>query len=201
MFVRLAREGSPAAREAVVARFMPLARQLARRYQAVAELEDLEQVAAMGLVKAIDRFDLERGLAFSSYAFPTIVGELKRYLRDLGWSVRVPRTLQELYVRLERETADVSAQLGREPTAAELAERVGRHGGAGARGPPDGHGTARRVARRAPARRRRRRRSHVEIGIVERGFAAAEASAELGDLLQVLPPGPVPCCACASRRT
>lgn len=124
LFQRLAREGTPAARDAIVTRFMPLARQLARRYGRGAELEDLEQVAALALLKAIGRFDPERGLAFSSFAFPTIVGELKRYLRDHAWSVRVPRALQELHLRAERATRELTAELGRAPTPAELAERV-----------------------------------------------------------------------------
>jgi RNA polymerase sigma-B factor len=125
LFARLARERTPAARDAIVERFMPLARQLARRYAGAAEPEDLEQVAAIGLVKAIDRFDAGRGLAFSSYAVPTIAGEIKRYLRDHAWTVRVPRELQESSIRLDRATSDLTAQLGRVPTAAELAARVG----------------------------------------------------------------------------
>ena len=101
LFARLARERSPAARDAIVERFLPLAYQLARRYRNVEDIDDLEQVAAMALVKAIDRFDPQRGLAFSSFAFPTILGELKRHLRDRGWAIRVPRDLQELAGRLE----------------------------------------------------------------------------------------------------
>ncbi len=95
---------------------MPLARHLARHYQGGGEREDLEQVAALGLVKAIDRFDPARGVAFTSYAVPTIVGEIKRYFRDLGWSVRVPRELQELAARAERETDRMTSRLGRVPT-------------------------------------------------------------------------------------
>ncbi|MBE2320347.1 SigB/SigF/SigG family RNA polymerase sigma factor [Solirubrobacter sp. CPCC 204708] len=125
LFARLARENTPAARAAVVERFMPLARQIARRYSRGLDLEDFEQIAAVGLVKAIDRFDPERGLAFTSFAVPTIAGEIKRYLRDHAWSVRVPRDLQETYIRLDRATADLTPELGRAPTAAELAERVG----------------------------------------------------------------------------
>jgi RNA polymerase sigma-B factor len=125
LFARLARERTPAARDAIVERFMPLARQLARRYAGAAESDDLEQVAAIGLVKAIDRYDAGRGLAFSSYAVPTIAGEIKRHLRDHAWTVRVPRELQESSLRLDRATEELTAQLGRAPTAAELAKRVG----------------------------------------------------------------------------
>jgi RNA polymerase sigma-B factor len=125
LFDRYARERTPAAREAIVTRFLPLTRQLARRYGHGADLEDLEQVAALGLVKAIERFEPERGLAFSSFAFPTIAGEIKRYLRDHAWSVRVPRGIQETYLRIDRATSELTAQLGRAPTAGELAERVG----------------------------------------------------------------------------
>jgi RNA polymerase sigma-B factor len=118
--------GDPAAREALVQRFLPLARQLARRYQRGGEaLDDLVQVASLGLLKAIERFDPERTTAFSSFAVPTILGELKRHFRDRGWSVRVPRDLQELAVRVEREGDVLSRELGRAPSVAELAERMG----------------------------------------------------------------------------
>ncbi len=103
-------------------RFLPLARQLARRYQHAGEpLDDLYQVASLGLVKAIDRFDPARETAFSSFAVPTIVGELKRHFRDKGWSVRVPRDLQDLTIKVGRLTADLERTLGRAPTTAELA--------------------------------------------------------------------------------
>src|SRR5256884_830997 len=88
----LMQSGDPGARDALIERFLPLARQLARRYQRAAEpLDDLVQVASIGLVKAVDRFDAARGVAFSSYAAPTILRELKRYFRDSGWAVHVPR--------------------------------------------------------------------------------------------------------------
>ena len=127
LLVRYHREGNPAAREQLVERFLPLARHLARRYGQGAEpIDDLIQVASLGLLKAIDRFDPARETAFSSFAVPTIMGELKRHFRDKGWSVRVPRDLQELAVKLDREANDMSRTLGRIPTPAELAERTDR---------------------------------------------------------------------------
>jgi RNA polymerase sigma-B factor len=103
-----------------------LARQLARRYQRGGEqLDDLVQVASLGLLKAIDRFDPARETAFSSFAVPTILGELKRHFRDKGWSVRVPRDLQELAVKVDKVAEEMSREIGRAPTPAELAERTG----------------------------------------------------------------------------
>ncbi|MGI8781921.1 MAG: SigB/SigF/SigG family RNA polymerase sigma factor [Solirubrobacteraceae bacterium] len=126
LLVRYHLEGDPAAREQLVARFLPLARQLARRYQRGGEqLDDLVQVASLGLLKAIDRFDPARETAFSSFAVPTILGELKRHFRDKGWSVRVPRDLQELAVKVDRVGDDMSRELGRAPTPAEIAQRTG----------------------------------------------------------------------------
>jgi RNA polymerase sigma-B factor len=123
---RYHRDGDPAAREALVQRFLPLARQLARRYQRGGEpLDDLIQVASLGLLKAIDRFEPDRPSAFSSFAVPTILGELKRHFRDRGWSVRVPRDLQEMAVRVERVTEELSRSLGRAPTAGEIGEHIG----------------------------------------------------------------------------
>jgi RNA polymerase sigma-B factor len=124
--VRYHRDGDPAAREQLVARFLPLARQLARRYQRGGEqLDDLVQVASLGLLKAVDRFDPERETAFSSFAVPTILGELKRHFRDKGWSVRVPRDLQEMAVKVDRVADEMSREIGRAPTPGEIAERIG----------------------------------------------------------------------------
>jgi RNA polymerase sigma-B factor len=120
---RYHRDPSPASRDALVERFLPLALHLSRRYVAGNEREDVEQVAAIGLLKAIDRFDPERGIAFTSFAVPTILGEIKRYFRDHGWAVRVPRDLQELRARLTRVTEDLTRELGRTPTTAEVASR------------------------------------------------------------------------------
>ena len=126
LFSRYLKDGEPAARAELVERFLPLARQLARRYQRAEEpLDDLIQVASIGLIKAIDRFDPDREVAFSSYAVPTILGELKRHFRDKTWSVRVPRDLQELALKVDRKMGDLSRELHRAPTVAELSEAVG----------------------------------------------------------------------------
>jgi RNA polymerase sigma-B factor len=112
-------------REELVQRFMPLARRLAARYRGDREpLDDLVQVASLGLVKALDRFDPDRGVAFSSYAVPTILGELKRHFRDRGWSVRVPRDLQERIARVDRAIAELPGKLGRAPSVNEIADRL-----------------------------------------------------------------------------
>jgi RNA polymerase sigma-B factor len=126
LFARYLDSRDPIDREVLVERFLPLARQLARRYQRPDEpFDDLFQVACLGLVKAIDRFDLSRDVAFSSYAVPTILGEIKRYFRDRTWSVRVPRDLQELALRVDRKVAELSGALRRAPTVPELAEAIG----------------------------------------------------------------------------
>jgi len=104
-FARYLSTRDPALREVLVRRFLPLARDLAGRYAGRADRDDLEQVAALALLKAIERYDPGRGLAFSSFAVPTILGVLKRYFRDLGWAFRVPRELQELALRISRVTS------------------------------------------------------------------------------------------------
>jgi RNA polymerase sigma-B factor len=123
LFVRWQQHGERPARDELVARFLPLARKLARRYSGAREpFDDLLQVASLGLVKAIDRFDLSRGTAFSSFAVPTILGELKRYFRDLGWAVHVPRGAQERAVKVEEAHQLLSSRSNRAPTVPELAE-------------------------------------------------------------------------------
>jgi RNA polymerase sigma-B factor len=118
-------DGDAGAREELVRRFLPLARQLARRYQRRGEpIDDLVQVASLGLLKAIDRFDPARQTALSSFAIPTILGELKRYFRDHGWAVRVPRSLQERIVCVDEVTEALWREHGRPPTPAEVAERA-----------------------------------------------------------------------------
>lgn len=122
---RYAKDHSPVVLEELVERFMPLARRLAARYAGGAEpFDDLVQVASVGLVKAIDRFDPERGTAFSTFAVPTILGELKRHFRDRGWSVHVPRDVQERILKVERAMAELPAKLGHTPTVQEIGQRI-----------------------------------------------------------------------------
>jgi RNA polymerase sigma-B factor len=119
-------EGDLAAREKLIEQYMSLVRSLARRYAYRGEqLEDLVQIGAIGLIKAIDRFDLERGVELTTYATPNIIGEIKRHFRDKGWAVRVPRGLQELNVQLSRLMEQLTVQLGRSPTIPELAKASG----------------------------------------------------------------------------
>ncbi len=119
-------EGDLHAREKLIEQYMSLVRSLARRYSYRGEqLEDLVQIGAIGLIKAIDRFDLERGVELTTYATPNIIGEIKRHFRDKGWAVRVPRGLQELNVQLSRLMEQLTVQLGRSPTIPELAKASG----------------------------------------------------------------------------
>jgi RNA polymerase sigma-B factor len=119
-------EGDLQAREQLIEQYMSLVRSLARRYSYRGEqLEDLVQIGAIGLIKAIDRFDIERGVELTTYATPNIIGEIKRHFRDKGWAVRVPRGLQELNVQLSRLMETLTVQLGRSPTIPELAQAAG----------------------------------------------------------------------------
>jgi RNA polymerase sigma-B factor len=125
-FEQFAESRDPALRNELVTAHLGLAEYLARRFDNRGEpVDDLVQVASVGLVKAVDRFDPERGLEFSTYATPTIVGELKRHFRDKGWAVRVPRRVQELHLRLSPVVAALGQQLGRSPTIAEIAQHAG----------------------------------------------------------------------------
>jgi RNA polymerase sigma-B factor len=119
-------DGDLAAREELIERYLSLVRSLARRYAYRGEqLDDLVQIGAIGLIKAIDRFDLERGVELTTYATPNIIGEIKRHFRDKGWSVRVPRGLQELNVKVSKLIEQLTVQLGRSPTIPELAKAAG----------------------------------------------------------------------------
>jgi RNA polymerase sigma-B factor len=124
LFARLGKDAQ--ARDQLLARFQPLSEYLARRFAGRGEdADDLAQVASIGLLNAIDRFDPERGVQFSTYAAATIVGELKRHFRDKRWTVRVPRQLQETGLRINKTIPELTQQLGRSPTIGEIAERVG----------------------------------------------------------------------------
>jgi RNA polymerase sigma-B factor len=119
-------QGDLAAREQLIEQYMSLVRSLARRYSYRGEqLEDLVQIGAIGLIKAIDRFDVNRGVELTTYATPNIIGEIKRHFRDRGWAVRVPRGLQELNIQLSRLVEQLTVQHGRSPTIPELAKAAG----------------------------------------------------------------------------
>jgi RNA polymerase sigma-B factor len=123
LFIRWQRDRDSDARDALVARFMPLARSLARRYGGSSEpFEDLLQVASLGLLKALDRYDPERGHRFSAFAVPTILGEMRRYFRDSGWALHVPRGAQERALKVRDAQEQLTKERGRAPTANQLAE-------------------------------------------------------------------------------
>jgi RNA polymerase sigma-B factor len=184
LFERYLERGDAQARDELIERFLPLARQLARRYQRANEpLDDLVQVASLGLIKAIDRFDLSRDVAFSSYAVPTILGEIKRHFRDRTWAVRVPRDLQELALRVDRVVSRLAEERGRQPSVSDIAEAVGSteeevlealEAGSAYRAtsfeaPRGGEDDAETLA--------------DSVGTDERGFSLAEHRATLGRLL------------------
>jgi RNA polymerase sigma-B factor len=188
LFGRLADQGDALDREMLVERFLPLARSLAIRYASNGEpFDDIFQVACLGLLKAIDRFDVTRGRAFSSYAVPTIAGEIKRYYRDHTWSVHVPRDLQDLALRVERERRVLETRLARSPTVSELAARVGAcdedvvealHA----------HSAQRSKSLDATAGADGDADTTVgeSLGTSERGYAQAESRADLSRLARVL---------------
>jgi RNA polymerase sigma-B factor len=126
LLVAYHRDGNKEARDQALIELMPLVRALATRYAGRGEpLEDLVQVGSIGLIKAVDRFDVDRGVEFASYAVPTIVGEIRRHFRDKAWAMHVPRRLKELSLQLSRVLDDLTTQLGRSPTISELAEAAG----------------------------------------------------------------------------
>jgi RNA polymerase sigma-B factor len=117
--------GDTTAREELIERHLPLVRSLARRYAGRGEaLEDIEQVGAIGLIKAIDRFELAREVSLATYATPNVVGEIKRHFRDKGWAIRVPRALQELNASMSGAIERLTGRLGRSPSIAEIAEEL-----------------------------------------------------------------------------
>jgi len=126
LFTRRRQAADPRSRDELVERFLPLARHLARRYDATGRsFDDLYQVACLALVNAVDRYDPSRGVPFSSYAVPTVIGEIKHYFRDQTWAVHLPRDLQERSLRVRHLVADVGCRLGRRPTVAEIADAAG----------------------------------------------------------------------------
>jgi RNA polymerase sigma-B factor len=125
LLLRMSHDGDIVAREELVHRFLPLTRRLAGRYRHTGmAIEDLEQVASLGLIKAIDRYDPGLG-PFGSYAVPTIVGELKRHFRDKGWGMRIPRSLQERFLKVNQAIDELTGELGRSPTAIDIANHTG----------------------------------------------------------------------------
>jgi RNA polymerase sigma-B factor len=125
LFAELAEHGEQEARNQLIELHLPLVEHCARRFLHRGEpYEDLVQVGTIGLIKAVERFELERGVEFSTYATPTIIGEIKRHFRDKGWAIRVPRRLQELRMSISAATGELSQTLGRSPTPREIAEHL-----------------------------------------------------------------------------
>ena len=187
LFERYDDARDPVDRELLVTRFLPLARSLAGRYQRGGEpFDDVFQVASLGLVKAIDGFDVTRGRAFSSYAVPTIVGEIKRYYRDRTWTIHVPRDLQELTLAVGRAATALEREHGCKPTVDQIAERLG------VSDEDVLEALQAKRARRAGSLEAPRREDEDDgmvgdaIGVVEQGFAQAEARALLGSLMSGL---------------
>jgi RNA polymerase sigma-B factor len=187
LFERYRRTGDRDDRDALVKRLLPLARRVAWRYRDRDEYDDLVQVASFALLTAIDRFDPGRGLAFSTYAVPTIVGALKRYFRDHCWTVRVPRELHDRALRVHRASQELIARLGRSPTAAEIADELDLS-----------VELVLEALQTTSAQRPDRldtpldpddeHRGHATARIEEPGYAKAEASATLAPLLARLAP-------------
>jgi RNA polymerase sigma-B factor len=190
LFARYLDRRDPVDREMLVERFLPLARQLARRYQRPDEpFDDLFQVACVGLLHAIDRFGLERGVAFSSYAVPTMLGEIKRYFRDRTWSVRVPRDLQDLALKVERAVTELDLALQRKPTIEEIAVSVGAEV-EDVLEALEASGAYRATSLQTPwgADDDSGDTLGDAIGIQERGFALAEDRATIEHVMRVITP-------------
>jgi RNA polymerase sigma-B factor len=186
LFARYCADRDRGVRDALVRRYLPLARTLARRYATTGEpFDDLMQVASLGLLRAIDRFDPARGSAFTSFAVPIILGELRRHFRDRCWSVRVPRGLQELSQRLDLVGTELTAELGRPPSPDELAA----HAGAPLERVLDAlqAGTAHYTVSLDSGRRGRDEDDDgLELGVEDRAYARVENDAAFADLLSVL---------------
>jgi RNA polymerase sigma-B factor len=185
LFLRLHNERDARARELLIARYLPLARRLARRYQHTDEpIDDLVQVASMGLVKAVDRFDATREVMFSSYAVPTILGELKRHFRDRTWSVRVPRDLQELALRVDQTLTRLSVGRRRAPTVSEISTAMGVSEEQ-VLDAMEAMGAYRASSLDAPRSIRDEETESVaeSLGFDDSGYEGAEARATLGPLL------------------
>jgi RNA polymerase sigma-B factor len=190
LFARYLDPRDPVDRDTLVERFLPLARELARRYQRPDEpFDDLFQVACLGLVNAIERFDLERQVAFSSYAVPTILGEIKRYFRDRTWSVRVPRDLQDRALKVDRAVAELALDLHREPTIDEIVAKVGLQE-EDVLEALDASGAYKATSLQVPwgADDDSGDTLGDAIGIEERGFAAAEDRATINRLMRGITP-------------
>jgi RNA polymerase sigma-B factor len=180
------RSRDPAVLEELVAKYLPLARHLARRYPRGAEERgDLEQVASLGLVKAIQRFDPDRGVTFTSYAVPTILGELKRYFRDRTWSVRVPRDLQELALRVNQVSQELATELGRTPTTAEIAGRA-EASAEQVLEAWEAAGAYRAISLDMQPRDEDDQAPPVQLGTEEPGYRQVESAVSLGSFLHLL---------------
>jgi RNA polymerase sigma-B factor len=188
LFDRWRRRGDELAREELVRRFMPLVRRLAKRYSYTSEpQDDLEQVASVGLLNALSRYDPHVGSSFRAFAVPTIVGELRRHFRDTAWSMRLPRSLQERTREVQIALSELSARLGRSPTIAEIAERVS------ATTEQVIEALEARFAYRvesldAPAEPGDEGRERWRMGREDGGYADAENAALLSRALKSLPP-------------
>ncbi len=175
-----------AQRERMIMEHLPLVRGLARRYADRGEpLDDLVQVGTIGLIKAIDRFEPERGFKLASFATPTILGEIRRHFRDRSWTIRVPRGLQEARAKISHAVTDLSAQNGRSPSVREIAESIGLS-------VDDvldalAAGSAQRPGPLAAPGSEGEEDAGAVVGVEERGYERAEARATLGTGLSALP--------------
>jgi RNA polymerase sigma-B factor len=191
LFTRLANGRAAVDRDALVERFLPLARSLAARFVSRGDaFEDVFQVACVGLVKAVDRFDVERGGAFSSFAVPTIAGEIKRYYRDRTWTVHVPRDLKDLTLKVGRAVEALEGELGRKPTVPEIAGRLGVGDEDVLEALQASHAKRARSLDAPPpgGRREDDQTLGATIGVEEDGFAGVERSETLRHLMIVLTP-------------